>query len=436
VSTIDNPPALLTGVASHRPTRVHPRVLFVLAEDAWFWTHRLPLARAARDAGFQVGVVTNTAASAARMREEGFDYFHHDFRRAGVHPLHDLGTVRRLAGLYSKFRPDVVHHVAMKPVIFGSIAARLAGVPATVNAVAGLGFALSSGSVVARLIRPVVRAGLRLAFAHPNSRLIVQNQDDSRYFVSERLVGTDKIRLVRGVGVCVQNFTVTPEPEGVPLIVLPSRLLRDKGVREFVAAARYVRQAGVAARFALVGTTDVNPTSLTPSEVEAIAREGVVEVWGHRQDMRAVYRSANVVCLPSYREGLPKVLLEAAASGRAVVATDVPGCREVVRHGETGLLVPAREVEPLAGALLCLIRDRQLRRKFGAAGRLLVMQQFTEERAIDDTFAVYSELLGQPIPRRFARSSLQSATGAQAPGLELGEPALGGPLGHQATHSS
>ncbi len=371
------------------------------------------------------------------MREEGFDYFHHDFRRAGIHPLYDMGTVRRLAGLYSTFRPDLVHHVAMKPVIYGSIAARLAGVPATVNAVAGLGFALSSKSAIARLIRPVVRAGLRLALAHPNSRLIVQNQDDARYFVSERLVGADKIRLVRGVGVCVQNFKVTPEPEGVPLIVLPSRLLRDKGVREFVAAARYIRQAGVAARFALVGSTDVNPASLSPTEVDAIAREGVVEVWGHRQDMHAVYRSANVVCLPSYREGLPKVLLEAAASGRAVVTTDAPGCREAVRHGETGLLVPAREVEPLVGALLCLIRDRDLRQRFGAAGRQLVMRQFTEDKAIDDTFAVYSELLGTPIRRRLTRSvSPSTASTAPVHTPEPTEPALGEPLGHRASHSN
>lgn len=413
------------------------RIVFVLAEDAWFWTHRLPLARAAKAAGFRVAVVTNAPSSAARIQEEGFEFFHHDFKRAGVHPLRDLLTILRLTRLYRSLRPDLVHHVAMKPVILGSIAARIAGVPGTVNAVAGLGFALSSDAFVARLLRPIVRFGLRLVMATPKTRLIVQNQDDARYFSLQRLVAEHKIKLVRGVGVCVRGFAATPEPGGVPLVVLPGRLLRDKGVLEFVAAATRIRGSGVAARFALVGTIDANPTSLTPSEVEAIAREGVVEVWGHRQDMHAVYRSANVVCLPSYREGLPKVLLEAAASGRAVVTTDVPGCREVVLHGQTGLVVPAREVEPLVGALLCLIRDRELRQRFGAAGRQLVMRQFTEDKAIDDTFAVYSELLGTPI-RRCLTQPVPPSTVSTAPAHIPGptEPALGEPLGHRATHSS
>jgi glycosyltransferase involved in cell wall biosynthesis len=204
--------------------------------------------------------------------------------------------------------------------------------------------------------------------------------------------------------VCTDKFSVSPQPEGIPLVVLPSRLLNEKGIREFVAAARRLKETGVQARFALVGATDANPTSLSQEEVEAIAQEGLVEVWGHRLDMHAVYESASIVCLPSYREGLPKALLEAAASGRPIVTTDVPGCRDVVRHGESGLLVPAREVEPLVGALLCLIRDRELRERFGARGRQLVMQQFTETQAIDDTFAVYSELMGASFRQKPARA--------------------------------
>jgi glycosyltransferase involved in cell wall biosynthesis len=371
-----------------------PRVLYVLAEDAWFWSHRLPLARAARDAGFSVGVVTNSRSSASAVRSEGFEFFHHDFRRAGINPLYDVRTVRRLVSLYSQFRPDVVHHVAMKPVLYGSLAARIAGVPNTVNAISGLGFVLSSDSAVAKAVRPSVKSGLRFVLRTPSTRLIVQNPDDANYFVDERLITRDRVRIVRGVGVCTNTFTVSPQPEGVPLVVLPSRLLNEKGIREFVAAAGRVKEAGVQARFALVGATDANPTSLSQAEVEAIAHEGLVEVWGHRLDMHAVYESASIVCLPSYREGLPKALLEAAASGRPIVTTDVPGCRDVVRHGESGLLVPAREVEPLVGALLRLIRDRDLRERFGASGRQLVMQQFTEAQAIDDTFAVYSELVG------------------------------------------
>lgn len=381
------------------PLNNRRRILYVLAEDAWFWTHRLPLARAARDAGYAVGVVTNQPASEGPLRHEGFDFFLHEFRRAGVHPWHDFRTIERLARLYAEYRPALVHHVAMKPVIYGSVAAQWARVPAIVNAVAGLGFALSSRSLMARSLRPVVRLGLRRAMSVTNARLIVQNRDDAEFFTAQGLVAQEKIRMVRGVGVCLNKFTVTPEPEGVPLVVLPGRLLRDKGVLEFVAAARYIRQSGVAARFALVGAPDDNPTSLDETEVARISHEGVVEVWGHQQDMAAVYRRASIVCLPSYREGLPKVLLEAGACGRAVVATDVPGCREVVRHGVTGLLVPPRQVQPLVGALLCLIRDARLRAEFGAAGRAMIEREFSEEKAIDDTFAVYAELLGHALRR-------------------------------------
>lgn len=404
-----------------RPTQqARPRILFVLAEDAWFWSHRLPLARAARAAGFDVGVVTNSHASAEPLRREGFAFFHHDFRRAGINPLHDLRTIRRLAVLYRRFKPDLVHHVAMKPVLFGSIAARLAGVRNVVNAVSGLGFALTSEAMVARAIRPALVTGLRRVLRNPGTRLIVQNLDDADFFVERRLIANDRVRLVRGVGVCTRTFDLTPEPDGVPLVVLPSRLIGEKGVREFVAAARRVKETGAAVRFALVGGVDANPTSLTQQELDAIAREGVVEVWGHRSDMRAVYHAANIVCLPSYREGLPKALLEAAACGRAIVATDVPGCRDVVQHGETGLLVQPREVESLVGALLCLVRDPALRRRFGAAGRKLVLQEFTESRAVDDTLAVYGELLGTV--RHAAR--VHPASAALAPDTAQNDPVI------------
>lgn len=414
---------------SRRADGARPRVLFVLAEDAWFWSHRLPLARAAKDAGFSVGVVTNSRSSAGPVRSEGFEFFHHDFRRAGINPFYDLSTVRRLVGVYSQFRPDVVHHVAMKPVLYGSVAARLAGVPNTVNAISGLGFVLSSESKVARAVRPSVKSGLRFVLRNDATRLIVQNPDDADFFVDQRLIARERVRLVRGVGVCTRTFAVTPEPNTVPLVVLPSRLLSEKGIREFVAAARRLKEMGVNARFALVGATDANPTSLTQAEVEAIGNEGIVEVWGHRLDMHAVYHEASIVCLPSYREGLPKALLEAAASGRPIVTTDVPGCRDVVRHGETGLLVPPREVEPLVGALLCLIRDKALRQRFGANGRQLVLQHFTEAKAINDTLAVYSELLGTALKWRPARPEPATAIATSAP-LRLREAAVASLVGN------
>ena len=212
--------------------------------------------------------------------------------------------------------------------------------------------------------------------------------------VNGAAIARENIRLIRGAGVDVRVFDVVPEPEGTPLVVLPARMLTDKGVVEFVAAARLLKAQGVQARFALVGGTDeCNPASVPPASLKDWVDSGTVEWHGRRDDMPAVYRSATLVCLPSYREGLPKALLEAAACGRAIVATDVPGCREIVRHGENGLLVEVRDVAALAKAMATLLSDTATRQAMGAAGRQMVLQEFSEEKVVADTLEIYQELM-------------------------------------------
>ncbi len=264
--------------------------------------------------------------------------------------------------------------------------------PRVVNAIMGLGYVFTSSSAKAQLLRPAVRAALRAALSAKQSRAIVQNRDDREQLIKSQLAAAGSIRLIRGSGVSLTDFKVTPPPAGRPRIVLPARLLHDKGVIEFIEAARLLKRDGVDAEFILAGAPDpLNPGSLTQNEIDGYVREGVVTYLGWRDDMAAVIANAAIVCLPSYREGLPKALLEAAASGRAIVTTDVPGCREVVEHDVNGLLVPARNAHALAAALHRLIADPVLRGKLAAAGRARVEAEFTLPRIIAETLAVYRE---------------------------------------------
>ncbi|MGH7340232.1 MAG: glycosyltransferase family 4 protein, partial [Candidatus Rokuibacteriota bacterium] len=236
----------------------------------------------------------------------------------------------------------------------------------------------------------------------PNSRLIVQNPDDLGFLVSERVVSAERAVLIRGSGVDTSRYVPVPEPAGVPLVVLPARMLRDKGVFEFVAAAERLKKEGVAARFALVGDPDPDsPASISAGTLKRWSERGAVEWWGWRDDMVPVFQQCHVVCLPSYREGLPKALIDAAACGRAIVTCDVPGCREVVREGENGLLVPPRDSGALAAALRRLLEDATLRRAMGERGRARAVAEFSVERVIEQTLALYRDLLAE---RSAARS--------------------------------
>ncbi len=370
------------------------QLLFVVTEDWYFVSHRLSLARAALAAGYRVSVATRVREHRSRIHEAGVDIIDVDFRRGGLNPLHDLRVLFALVALYRRLEPDLVHHVALKPVVLGSFAARWIRKTAVVNALGGLGFVFSSPSRKASALRPLVARCLRASLGGRKSRLIVQNDDDRTLLTQRRLVDASAVRLVPGVGVDLRQYPQTEPPPPPLLVVLPARMLKDKGVLEFVGAARALRAAGISARFALVGAPDPeNPASVSRAEIDAWVQEGIIEDWGWRNDMPEVFRRANIVCLPSYREGLPKVLLEAAAAGRAVVATDVPGCRDAVRHGVTGLLVPMRDERSLAEAIRQLLLDEDQRNRFGANARTWAQSEFNEEKIIAQTLAVYEELV-------------------------------------------
>jgi len=367
------------------------KLLFVVTEDWYFVSHRLPLAVAAKKAGYDVVVATRMGQYADTIRSAGIRLVPFDLSRRAGNPLKEFLS---LINLYRQERPYMVHHVAMKPVFYGALAARLTGVPTQVNAVAGLGWLFISGSRVVRWGRPLIGWVLARLLSSPSCRVIVQNPDDMRQ-LEQVGVPEARLRLVRGVGVDTTKFSPVSEPQKPICIVMAARIIWIKGVGEFVEAARQLKKSGVNARFILVGYPDAgNPASVPQSIMETWQKKNVVECWGHREDMPNVMAASHVVCLPSHGgEGVPKVLLEAASCGRPIVTTDVSGCREVVREGENGLLVPARNVEALVKALLYLIENPKLRAQMGKRGREIAIKEFSSERAIEQTLVHYGGLI-------------------------------------------
>lgn len=374
-----------------------PKLLFLVSEDWYFVSHRLPLAVAAMNAGFDVAVATRVREAGDRIKAAGIRLIPVAFNRSGINPLEALKTLSDLRALYRAEAPDIVHHVAMKPVVYGSIAATAAGTRNRVNALMGLGYVFVSTDLKARLLRPAVKMLLRIALRVPHTRVIVQNSDDLALFSDAGLARARDLRLIRGSGVDPSQFTPSDAiGTGPPVVVLPARMLRDKGVMEFVEAARHLKARGVAARFVLCGEPDpLNPASLSERELAELTTDGAVEYWGWQKDMTAVWKAAQIVCLPSYREGLPKALLEAAACALPLVATDVPGCREIVRHGQNGWLVPSGDARALAAALEEAITRPDLRVEYGQASRRIVEQEMSLDRIVSETIAVYFELLGR-----------------------------------------
>jgi glycosyltransferase involved in cell wall biosynthesis len=384
-----------------RPAQGGPQILFVVNACWFFVSHRLPLARAAQRQGFTVHVAASPDETTAQLEAAGIRFHPLPFSRKGRHPLRELRTFLSLLALYRRLRPDLVHHVTIKPILYGGVAARIARIPAVVNAVAGLGYTFLAKGQVASIFRDLVRFGYRKALSHSNQTVIFQNDDDRREFVSRGLVAPGETALIRGSGVDPDEFSPAETRPGRPLVVLPARLLWDKGVAEFVRAAAILKARGVEARFVLVGEPDPhNPASVWDADLESWSASGVVEAWGRSDDMPSVLRRAHIACLPSYREGLPRALLEAAASGLPIVTTDVPGCRDVVRDGYNGYLVPPREAHALADALEKLIVSPGERELMGRRGRALVLEQFTLDHVVSETLKLYRTRMEKAHPAR------------------------------------
>ena len=375
-------------------TAVGPRLLFLVTEDWYFHSHRLGLACAARAAGYEILVGTRCTDHGDIIAAHGMRPCPIPFARALLRPWADWRAWRAIRALIRREQPDVIQLIALKPILLGGLALGARSRIPVVLAFTGLGYIFSSSDSLARGMRPLVALLLRYIARRPATWVLTQNADDAA-LLRELGVGTPpRSRTIAGAGIDTEAFSPSPEPAGVPpLVLLPARLLRDKGVHEFVAAARRLRARGVAVRCVLVGARDAdNPAAVSATQIEAWQREGVIEWWGQRSDMPAVYAQANLVCLPSYREGLPKVLLEAAACARALIASDVPGCREICRHEVSGLLVPARDPQALAAAIARLLDDATLRDRLARQARQLAEQEFALEHIAAATLALYADM--------------------------------------------
>ncbi|MFW6206787.1 MAG: glycosyltransferase family 4 protein, partial [Gemmatimonadota bacterium] len=363
-----------------------------------FLSHRLPLAQAARDRGARVTVVAGDNGRSEEIESHGLSFIPLPLERTGTNPLRDLRSLGFLWKTYRRVEPDLVHHVTLKPIIYGSLAARLASVPNVVNAVSGMGYVFTEARE-GFWLRRLVTFFLRIAVQDDDSVLIAQNGEDLAFFVERGWIPRERAVLIKGSGVDCDEFRYREQPSSPPVVImLASRMLWDKGIGEFVEAARRIKESrGSDVRFVLVGPVDEeNPAGVSEAELVTWEENDVLAWWGAvgAEDMPETLARAHVVCLPSYREGLPKVLLEAAATGRAIVTTDVPGCREVVEDGVSGLLVPARNGQQLAVALERLIRNPELREKMGRKGRERVVEEFSLDHVVDRTCALYENLLG------------------------------------------
>jgi glycosyltransferase involved in cell wall biosynthesis len=369
------------------------KLLYLISEDWFFCSHFSERALAAKAAGYEVVVMTHIDKHRGVIGDHFIRVIPLELDRRSANPLRELGVVMQIWRAYRKEKPDIVHHVALKPVLYGSIAARLTGMRAVINAPVGMGYVFISQSLKARFLRFFVAFGLKALLNPRGSKVVFENHDDCETLIAEGYVRQKDAVLIRGAGIDTDLFHPSPEAPGLPIVLLTARMLWDKGVGEFVDAARRIRAQGLKARFLLVGAPDpFNRAAIDEGTLREWQREGVIEWLGFRSDIRHLVGESAIVCLPSYREGLPKSLLEALACGKPVVTTDVPGCREVVADGVNGRLVPARDAVALAGALTELLASPEKRAQMGQAGRKRAETEFAATRIVAETLALYQAL--------------------------------------------
>lgn len=364
--------------------------IILFANTSWYlFNYCLPLAEEIQKAGCELLLVSPQGEYVDRLKARNLPYLPFFINRRSINPLIEWTTLERITRLYQREKPDIVHHFTTKCIIYGSMAAHSTGVPHIINSVTGMGYAFSGDQLSRKVLRKVIKRLYRRALVY--TKVLFQNPNDQNDFIQEKLVLPEQTVLIRSSGVNVDIFKPSPEPPGPPVVILPGRMLYDKGVVEFTKAAQMLRQRNVKARFVLVGEPDPqNLASIPRKKLRSWESEGTVEWWGWREDMAQVYRQAHIICLPStYREGIPKTLLEAAASGRPIITTDSPGCREVVQSGRNGLLVKMHVVNELADAIQRLVENQELRQAMGQEGRRIAENEFTLAHVIAAILEIY-----------------------------------------------
>lgn len=367
------------------------KILLVANTDWYIFRFRISLARFLRSQGIDVVLASPSGRFVPDIEAEGFCWLPWEVGRQSVNPFTEINAIWSLVKIFRQEKPDLVHLHTIKSVLYGSLAALMAHVPTVVRSITGRGYVFLGEDFRARFLRLLVKPLYRSVMR--SGQTLFENEADRQYFIDKKLVAYKNTCLIEGVGVDTDYYQPLPEPEGAPVILLATRMLWDKGVGTLVEAARLLSNEAKA-RIVLVGEPDPgNPASIDDETLNQWVDEGIVEWWGWRTDMRSVFAACHIVTLPSLGEGIPTVLLEAAACGRPIVATDVAGCRDVVNDGINGLLVPPKDPQALANALLTMLKDKSLRLKMGIAGRNFIMERFSDKKIHEQTLDVYRQSL-------------------------------------------
>lgn len=340
-----------------------------------------------------VGYGERGGADPKLLEKKGIKVKFVPINRGGINIIKDLQTFFFIWSFFKKEKPDIVHLITIKPYLYGGIIARLSGIPCLVSAVSGLGSIFIHKNLRSKFLQIFLYPMFCIAFNHKNQIVILHNQDDAKTLIDWGVLNSNKVKLFKGSGVKLENFNQLDETKGIPIVCFASRLLVDKGVNEFISASKLLIKRGINARFLIAGDLDTqNPSGLKQEELDKIKKEGFVNIIGYQKDIPKLYAKSHIICLPSYREGLPKALLEAAAASRAVVTTDVPGCRDAIIPEKTGLLVPVRNADALANAIQDLLENPTKRRSMGKAGREFAKKNFAISNIVEAHLEIYKDL--------------------------------------------
>lgn len=370
------------------------KIMFLVNVDWFFVSHRLPIAAAAARQGFEIHVATSVTDKAHIIKDSGFILHNIPISRGSAGVFTTFKTFLAIIKIFYKVKPNITHLVTIKPILLGGIAARLTNISGVIAAISGLGYIFIDQGFIASLRRFFIRLLYKVSLGHKNLKVICQNLNDLDEIQQATGLSNDSFSLIDGSGVALNKFVYLPDNNKIPKIMMASRLLKDKGVMEFAGAAQILKEKNTNAEFILVGDTDPdNPSSISISQIHDWEEKGILNYWGHIEDMEDVLSQASIVVLPSYREGFPKVLIEAAACGRAVVTTDVAGCRDAIYNGITGVLVSSRDTNGLADAIFDLIGCPETYIKMGIEGRKMAEERFDENIVIDRHLSLYDQVL-------------------------------------------
>jgi glycosyltransferase involved in cell wall biosynthesis len=370
------------------------KLLFLVNVDWFFISHRLPIAIAASKSGFEVHIAASMTGQENILREAGFIFHDIPISRDSVGPFSFIKTMSEIIKLFRAVKPDLVHLITIKPILLGGIAARIVGINGVIAAISGLGYVFIDKGLIASTRRWAVKVLYRISLGHKNLRVICQNLTDLNYIQKTTSLPNRSLTVIDGSGVSLQKFQYKVDTNKIPKVIMASRMLKDKGVLEFVEAAKIIQNSGIQAAFILVGSPDPgNPTSIPISQIQDWEKKDILEFWGHQEDMNKILGQASIIALPSYREGFPKVLIEAAAVGRPVVTTDVAGCRDAIYNGITGVLVPPKDSNALAEEIKKLIASPETCHKMGMEGRKMAEDRFDEKITIERHLSIYDQVL-------------------------------------------